>query len=224
LALNIPDRYRDGLVVIARLDGDAFSEFYEALKQVPTETPTQEEAADVVAAQVKRVGVEDVRKIVDVLTSLYQVRSRSAVPAEKLASDIYDALQTDNKNLIPKADAHDYKTRLANLLSLDSLNIVATRAKELQMDVERAFCDARILTDLRPVFGKEVDTPKAMVIVHTLKLGYHDAATGKHEELFVALDREDIQKLKGILERAERKAKSLISRLQVAGIKAIEPS
>jgi hypothetical protein len=94
----------------------------------------------------------------------------------------------------------------------------------LQSDVERAFCDARILTDLRPIFGGEVDAPKAMIIVHTLKLSYHDAATGKHEELFVAIDDEDIEKLKRILERAERKAKSLVSRLQLAGIKTVDLS
>jgi len=222
LALTIPERFRDGLAAIAVLDDDSFAEVYEALKSVSVETLGQQELANTVANEVRRISAEDTRKIVDVLASLYQLRSRGIVSAEKVASDLYDALKREQSPLLKEQYAADIQNRLTELLSLESLSSVAARAKELQMDVERVFCEARILTDLRPIFGTQVGEPKAMMIIHTLKLGYHDGATGKHEELFVALDNDDIQKLKRVLERAEKKTKSLISTLQTAGIKTVD--
>jgi DNA-directed RNA polymerase subunit F len=222
LAITIPDRYRDGLGAIARLNDKTFSEVYDALTRAPSETPSQKELAAGVAGEVTAIDGEDVKKIVEVLTSLYQVRNRANISPEKLANDVYEAVQKDAPSLVQKQDVAEIKNRLAKFLRLESLNVVTMKAKELQMDVERQFCEARILTDLRPIFGSEVDAPKAMIVVHSLKLGYHDAATGRHEELFVAIDEEDIRKLKEVLDRAERKAKSLVSRLQAAGIRTVE--
>jgi hypothetical protein len=224
LAIRIPNRYKDGVAAFARLNDGSFSELYEALRKAPSETPNEKELVAKIPGQVKTIDVEDIKKIVEFLASLYAYRSRTNVSAERLANDIYDAIQREDNHLVREQDASEFKTRLQKALVLDSLNLLTAKAKELQTDVERAFCDARILTDLRPIFGSEVDTPKAMVIVHTLKLAYHDAATGKHEELFVAIDSEDIEKLKAILERAERKTKSLMSRLQAAGIKTVDLS
>jgi len=222
--IKVPDRYRDGLAEIARLSEGSFSEVYEALAKAPRETSSQTELADRVSEEVGSVGRDQVKNLIAALTSLYQVRGRAGVSSEKLATEIYDAIVREGSDLVRKEDAGEFRSRLEKFLGLDSLNVVASKAKELQTDVERAFCEARILTDLRPVFGSTVEAPIAMVIVHTLKLAYHDAATGNHEEIFVALDGGDIEKLKAVLERAEKKAKSLAARLQTAGIKTVEVS
>ena len=42
------------------------------------------------------------------------------------------------------------------------------------MSMERLFCTAKILTDLRPVFDRvATDGPAALSVVHTLKLSFH---------------------------------------------------
>jgi hypothetical protein len=108
---------------------------------------------------------------------------------------------------------------------LPSLNVVAVKAKELQMEAERTFCDARVITDLRPVFGGNVaESPTSMVIVHTLKVGYHGTNSARHRELFMSLDADDIAKLKKVLDRAEEKTKTLKSKLDAAGIRSLDLS
>lgn len=112
---------------------------------------------------------------------------------------------------------------LAAVILSISFNIVAIKAKELQLESERTFCDARILTDIRPVFRDKVgDKPEAMIVVHTLKIVAHEA-TG-HKEFYVALDAEDIQSLKKTLERAEDKARSLKNIIDASGSRSIDLS
>ena len=113
----------------------------------------------------------------------------------------------------------DFIQRLASLLVLDSLNTTALKAKELQLESERTFCEARIITDIRPVFGDNIDEAPTIMIVHTLKIGFH---VPEHKDMYVALDAADIIGLKKTLGRAEEKANKLKTILDAAGIRSID--
>jgi hypothetical protein len=76
---------------------------------------------------------------------------------------------------------------------------------------------AKILTDVRYAFQADPEQrPYGAVIIHTLKLSYHEQ--GEHKDFLVALDDEDIPILKGILNRAEAKAKVLRKQLDAANV------
>ena len=96
------------------------------------------------------------------------------------------------------------------LFGSPNFDIVA-KAWDLKTDDERVFCGARILTDMRPVFGPNVkDGPKAMAVVHLLKLGFDRVGDPKrHNEFHVSLDAEDLGSLRKLIERAEDKASTL---------------
>jgi hypothetical protein len=47
-----------------------------------------------------------------------------------------------------------------------------------------------------------------MVVLHTLKLVYHEGPK-RHEEFFVALDGDDLRTLRKLIDRAEAKAETL---------------
>ncbi len=221
--LRVPARYRDGIAILAALNDTSFSEVYEALKNAPSATPTYIDLAAKVESEIKALNADEVKKLLAALTSLYRVRDKANVSPEKLAEDLYDAIRKEGGSLVPQENAAAFKSRLGRFLNLAALSVVATKAKELQEDVEKVFCEARILTDLRPVFGSDVSGgPIAMIVVHTLKLSYHEGARGELKEIFIGVDSDDISKLKQILERAESKAKSLTSRLQEAGIKSAD--
>lgn len=101
-----------------------------------------------------------------------------------------------------------FAEKLVSLLSVKPLNVSA-KAIDLQTEDERVFCDARILTDLRPVFGSDsAATPEGLTIVHILKLGY-DQGGERHRDFYVALNADDLQTLRKVIDRAEAKAKSL---------------
>ncbi len=109
------------------------------------------------------------------------------------------------------------------LLGIDALNLVDVKAKELQTEAEHIFCEARMITDLRPVFGSNVtDSPEAMIIVHTLKLGYHDFQSQTHREMYVAMDADDIAKLIEVLQRAEKKTKTLKDKMASIGMRLLD--
>ncbi len=78
-----------------------------------------------------------------------------------------------------------------------------------------------MLTDIRPVFGVRPEAPQAAVIVHNLRIHYHQG--GAHRDFLVTMDSQDIQDLIDTLERAKVKAENLKVVLATAGIPDIEP-
>lgn len=78
----------------------------------------------------------------------------------------------------------------------------------------------RILTDIRPIFGNNVEEPpEAVVIMHTLKMAYHRG--GRVDEVFFAMDETDLGDLKAAVARAELKAKSILATLAKTQLKVI---
>ncbi len=74
---------------------------------------------------------------------------------------------------------------------------------------------------MRPVFGSDVEKPPGVVVVtHTLKVAYHRAQ--ELEEIFFALDEEDLQELKKAVVRAESKAKSIRAALASSQLRVAE--
>jgi hypothetical protein len=223
--LKIPDRYKPGMSLLASLSDESFLEVFNALQHAPPASRDHRELSACIAPEIKTRGTKELTQLLDTLTSLYRLRGRMNLAPEKLAEDVYAASSTDENTKVQGDRASLFKERLAKFVSLESLNVVFAKAKELQLEAERILCDARILTDLRPVFGSNVgDYPSAMIIVHTLKLGYHDSDAVKHKEMFIALDSEDIVKLKDVLIRAEEKTKTLKSKLDAAGIRSVDLS
>jgi hypothetical protein len=116
----------------------------------------------------------------------------------------------DSKIAEPRL-SHDnctaFKRCLNDLLTADVFSIGA-KALALMQEHERTFCQARIITDIRPVFGSEVSKPpRAVVVAHTLRISYHEG--DERKDFYVALDSDDIESLRELLDRADAKARSL---------------
>jgi len=85
------------------------------------------------------------------------------------------------------------------------------------LEHEHVWHSARVLTDLRPVFGADPkQAPAAAVIIHNLKIAHQ--AGREIREFFVALDNQDLRKLQEVLERAVKKEASLSSVAEKAGL------
>jgi hypothetical protein len=219
--LKIPETYRPGVSVLAALPENPYQQLVVALSRAPTSFVHLRELVAWVASEVKDIPSGDLNKLVTTLTSLYRLRSRMHdVSIETLANDVTIAAR-DIPNF-KVADGVDFTARLSALLALDSLNTVALKAKELQGESERTYCGSRVITDLRPVFGENIDESPSMIIVHTLKLGFHDDSTPGHRDFYVALDAADIAELKRTLQRAEEKTKKLKAMLDAAKLRSID--
>jgi hypothetical protein len=83
----------------------------------------------------------------------------------------------------------------------------------LQRDGERLYCEAKIISDIRPVFGaKPTARPIGAVVTHMLKCAYHEV--GEHREFHVVLDGIDLELLADVVHRALLKDRTLRSLLE----------
>jgi hypothetical protein len=226
MALIVPSKYVAGLSAIIALSDDSVEELIAALSKIATPINIKGIAAQT-AASVKSIPKQETGKIIRALISLYIARFYSGdppVPVDEFVADVWQALgESGRKELrVQSQDKEHIKARFKRLLSLDAF-VIGSKALNLQYEHEHTFCAARILTDARPVYGQDPKIPpKAAVIIHTLKVSYHQESSEAVKEFYVVMDAEDIRKLKTILDRAQSKAGSLKSLLDSTGVLVLE--
>lgn len=216
LKLNIPARSRAGVSKIRELDERTAHDIKAALDKVLYSSDPPSAAATDALASLSSTNPSEIREIATALGVLYSAKAQRDVSDEEIANDVCDILEAESGELkLAPAERAGFKNKLLILLSADVFTL-SSKAWDLATDDERTFCHARILTDLRPVFGTDVkDGPKAMIVVHILKLGYDITANpDKHQDFYVTLDADDLQELRKTIERAEAKAKSLAASIK----------
>jgi hypothetical protein len=171
-----------------------------------------------VPEDVPGLSAEDAVELMTALLGAGSYHSSSGDSTDRFAADVASSsdlkLEPDERSAL--------KSRLTALLSVPSV-AASTKALDLQSEHERLFHSARILTDLRPVFGnEEVTSPTATLITHMLKLEYHEESG--HEALYVALDDGDIEQLIQVLMRAQQKSQSLRSLVAASGLTLLWPA
>jgi len=160
---------------------------------------------------------EEAANIANALRSLYLIKARSECSLTDLVELLVGAMQMTGGDLaLSESEKPPYKEKLTWLLSIDSLER-STKVEQLRSDHQNVLEDAKIVTDLRPVFNNPGERPVGAIIAHTLKIVTHEF--GEHKELYFALDNDDILVLKRIAERALEKSNSLKDLLKSADVK-----
>lgn len=151
----------------------------------------------------RQVGSDKAQSFRRVLFSFVTIGRRGFIPVSDVLIGVGDALSKkwDNGQL---QKWRDCQTGLLGLLSSKSLSL-ATKARDLSFDFEKVCLAARILTDIRPVFDDERNKIVGAEITQTLRIEY-SSPEGDHENISMALDARDIERLKTSCEQAIRKA------------------
>ena len=209
--LIIPDQYRAGVVGIGTLSDEQFSELLAALKEsLPADT-----AGDLAAKLKPEIpsisSLDDLEEIVSALASMQDVQKSAHVEVPRFVTDLWDSLleedDTDDLN------EETFKTRATSLLNEASVHLTSVKVADLRREIERMFCSARVLTDIRTAFGYDAKKRPALTIMHTLEIKYHDD-TGKLREFYVSVDKDDLTELKEIIDRAFDKNTTLVDLLE----------
>jgi hypothetical protein len=205
--LRIPDRFVPGLTAIAALPDDTLAALHRAFAETPDSLAT-DRLVDHVTAAVPQLS-DDARDITEALLSLIALLPEDGSQALQLAQDVANSGDLD---ISPDTRA-GFAERLGTLLDFECL-MLAARATDLVAEHERVFHDARVLTDVRPVFGRDANQgPKAAVLISTLKIDFHPIS-GEVDSLFFALDRADLSRLRMVVDRALTKHDSLHKMLE----------
>ncbi len=213
---TIPARYRPGIVKITQLDDRKASELAEALTAcLPTKGFNQFLSA--VLLRLKDWKREDLHDILWSLYSLSLAMADQDISADEFVVQLTNVMRSSDRTDLKISEESEiaFSSHLKRLLSVESLTLSA-KALGLRNDYQRSYCDIRILTDIRPVFGSPAEKPLGAFVEHTLKIEYHE--DGEHKEFYVALDNEDLGKIRKALDRAESKTAALKSVIRESGI------
>lgn len=166
-----------------------------------------------VGEKVTTIPPSELDEVTETLLSLYALRDDMGLPIPDFAEVICETMEESDVEELEFSDEVDrdhFKANLISLLGAESLDIAA-RAIDLLYEHERTIHGlARVLTDVRPVFGvNPEDPPRGAVVTHTLKVSYHEGARREIKEFFIALDTDQLDELIGVLARASLKAESL---------------
>jgi hypothetical protein len=163
--------------------------------------------------------------IVSVLVSLYRTGDREKVPIEKfLDEDVHPSLTRADVFSPESSDDEWKKLRKFFLSALSHERSVGTAAKAgpVLTEHERIFNNARIMTDLRPIYHFNIsDKPDAALIIHTLKISQRDPH-GNNSDLFFALDSNDLATMKQVIERAVEKEETLKDVMKNSGVAILD--
>jgi len=221
--LAIPESILTGLIKIATLSEESMQELLSAVNSLPLKI-IQQKVFDNSALNLSVISPEESKAIMDMLVALHTSRVRSRVPISTYVEDITESIIEENRAELEWKNNGEtlnrFKIRLISLLEVSSLQVIA-KAHDVLLENSRIFANARIVSDIRPVFGEKVEElPSAAVIVHMLNLVYYK--DGDRQEFVVALDTKDIQQLIDVLERAKTKTEQLQSVIASTNMTYIE--
>ena len=222
--LKLPEAYGDALRSLADLEPAQVDALAIALKDAePTLRPW--DFAQQIAKRVNDDG-RFTEEIVRLLTGLHITKVRRNLSADQLIEDVRRALNAaeDDKSRQILDQWHGVAERLQRLLGVDQALSISAKALDVLFQNEHTLCTQRVITDLRPVFSAQPgDGVDAAVIVHTLKLTYHQDDGQTLKDIYVAMDGQDLKRLRETLERAEAKAASLRQLMVKAGLVDLDP-
>jgi hypothetical protein len=177
-----------------------------------------------IAEKAKTIEQSKILSVFRVVFILYAMKDKTGASAKELAQKVAESYSTSqSKESRPSPEKVDaLKIRLSQLLSHDKTVAVTAKAFDVMTEHEHVFCNARIISDIRPVFAESISSAAAAVIIHNLQIGFHDSGSGEHKQFYVALDTNDIQSLKALVERAEKKTLALEAILKTAKVPYLE--
>jgi hypothetical protein len=156
-----------------------------------------------------------------VLVSIYRTVDHRGESKERfLDQDVLPSLES--AKVLSEDNREEEWTKLRRFL-LSALSCerslgTAAKAGPVQTDHDHIFCEARILTDLRPIYHVEVsEDPTAATVIHMLKITHRDNYSHRYDTFF-ALDSNDLAALQQTIKRATQKEETLRNIMKDTGV------
>ena len=219
----IPKDERPSLALLAGLEDEQALELSGALRKASAEFDGDELVQHVVNGA-PSIEADDVRRILKAVRQIASAKEILEVQPHVFLNDIAEGMGEveEDKLRLDKTTQFRLKERLTALTESPAMEIHA-KARSLQQDQENTYCRARIITDLRPIFGSDVrQSPKAVLVAHMLRITYHHGSQGALRDLFLTLRTDDLEQLSELIERAKLKAQSLHAFTAAADLREID--
>lgn len=220
--VRVPSEFRAKLIRLADLSEAQITELCALLESHP-EMLTSRQLAIEQAAKLKTFTTDEGFSVLEAVIPIMYFKVSRSDQKEDLVKEVVNALKggTKDEKKLPGNAIAAFERNLGRLLTLSK---VALKAKALSVatDSPRLFSSAKILSDMRPIFGEQVDAPLGMVILHNLKIDYGKG--GMPKEFFVSLDSADLKALQDCVTRALDKEIALRKFAEHSNLRVFETS
>ena len=202
---KVPERHREAIQELATLDHTRAKRFVEALKKADPALLL----SDVAAAVAKETGLEEasVRRFLMMLGGMSRAIAAAGVSSQQFVASLGQSVAPGR----PPAERAQVTKLLLAALGSRAVQ-VSSKALSVMTDNERMFCRARVLSDLRPVFADDDLEPSAAVVVHSLRISFHEHSDSEStSDVFIALDVDQLRDLRRVVDRAIAKHEKIES-------------
>lgn len=219
--MQIPEKFREGFSAMYDLKDTDIERLIVALTSIsPILNPKS--LASQVAAKIDSLERSTIDNIIDALASLYTFEFQTNFSVPEIIQAICNAMENASIGTrhISIENRNWFEERLYKLLNIDSLKVTA-KALIIMREHENVFGEAKIITDIRSIFGSNPeDPPVGAAVSHVFKIEYYH--NNESQEFFLGMDTSDINSLIEVLKKATQKAEILKAVIQKAGLTYIE--
>ena len=214
--LHIPDRVKPIVARIQALTAPDFERILDTLKSAQPHLSNERLVAEVSEALPEKL--KDADEIIDALVTMNRFRMHTERTIEQFVRAMVSAVEDQTESDSP-FDSTKFSERVSALLSAEVLLVLA-RASALQHSHDHVFMSARVVSDVRSVFDQDGDKIQGSMIIHNMNMTYFQE--GERKEFFVAMDNDDIAKLRKVLDRTEAKTAALQELIEKSGTPYME--
>lgn len=225
---RMPKEHYSALKAVLELPEEGIQELYSALESTPRRMHISQ-FVSAVSAKVSTVrgDLDDLMDFLLTMASVFGDEDDSDASVADFIRDFFieeSRIMSEYEEVKPEDDNWEaFTARLAWLIGFARPFATLTKALDLWLEHENTIHDMQIVSDIRPIFKADPkQPPDGAMIVHRLKISYHESDKESVEEFFISLDSRDIDRLRALLDRAEQKAGSLRSVLEAAAVPLIE--
>jgi hypothetical protein len=171
-----------------------------------------------IVATTTGLSTDEAQRILWTIWNLYLLKRRLDSDSAKVIADVTKSLEKQTSEGWKQKHLQAWNNSVGEVVSLlDTITdehplAVNSKAAALGRAHQNLFTEARVITDVRPVFSAGGDRVLESLIVHTMLLDYFNGTKVRRIEL--ALDAADVAQLRRLCERAERKAAVLKAALK----------
>ncbi len=220
-----PQQYLPQIQAFIELPEERIQGFIKALANAGSKFNAFDLAVDV--SKATKVPRRITLGVIQACAAFYRERERLGISLEKFLDE---QVAPSLKNVLAKPGGDEsaapwikFRTFLMSALALHETVGTAAKTGFVMTDHERIFVDARIMTDIRPIFHPDVsEKPNAAVLVHMLRITTRDVLGNEKAQSF-ALDANDIRVLKQLADRAISKEETLTELMKNSGVTIIAP-
>lgn len=203
----------DKFKVLASLDTDVVQGLCEILGGIKVQLSPEEAVADAIYSLEALEGLSDEDKdsLASSIIGLHVMRYGSGRKVSELTADVIEAAEGEPGFDFDRLSV--FRANLEHVLGIPTLQ-GSMKAWTLIDEYDKVFLEAKVLSDIRPVFDDELKNPlRASLVLHTIKIIHRH--NGRREPIFITADAEDLELLREQVERALEKDRALKKMIQV---------